>query len=45
LRTKEYFAERAKRASIPKALAVPKRAGVGNQPAKGDTLRRVKKLT
>jgi hypothetical protein len=45
LRTEKYFAERAGRASIPKALAILKRAGVGNPPAKGDTLRRAKKRT
>ncbi len=33
------------RASIPKALGILKRAGVGNPPAKGDTLRRAKKRT
>jgi hypothetical protein len=45
LRTEKYFTERAGRASIPKALGVLKRAGVGNPPAKGDTLRRAKKRT
>jgi hypothetical protein len=45
LRTEKYFAERAGRASIPKALGILKRAGVGNPPAKGDTLRRAKKRT
>ena len=43
LRTEKYFAERAARADIPKALAILKRAGVGNPPAKGDKLRRAKK--
>jgi len=45
LRTEKYFAERAGQASIPKALAVLKRAVVGNPPANGDTLRRAKKRT
>ena len=39
LRTESYFAERARRASIPKALDILKRAGVGNPPMKGDELR------
>jgi hypothetical protein len=43
LRTEKYFAERAGRASIPKALDILKRAGVGNPPAGGDKLRRAKK--
>jgi hypothetical protein len=43
LRTERYFAERAARADIPKALEILKRAGVGNSPAKGDALRRRKK--
>jgi hypothetical protein len=42
LRTERYFAERAARANIPKALAILKRAGVGNPPAKGDRMRRGK---
>jgi hypothetical protein len=42
LRTERYFAERAARASIPKALAILERAGVGNPPAKGDKMRRGK---
>ena len=45
LRTEKYFAERAERASIPKALAILKRAGVGNPPGKDDMLRRAKKRT
>jgi hypothetical protein len=45
LRTEKYFAARVGRASIPKALAVLKRAGVGNPPVKGDALPRVKKRT
>jgi hypothetical protein len=40
LRTEKYFAERAGRANIAKALGVLKRAGVGNPPTKGDKLRR-----
>ena len=35
LRTETYFAERAARADIPKAIALLKRAG-DNPPAKGD---------
>lgn len=38
LRTESYFAERAARADIPKALDVLKRAGAGNPPVDGDTL-------
>ena len=38
LRTEKYFAERAARANIPKALDILKRAGVSNPPAKGDKL-------
>jgi hypothetical protein len=45
LRTEKYFARRAGRANIPKALGILKRAGVGNPPAKGDKLRRAKKRT
>jgi hypothetical protein len=33
-----YFAERAARADVPKALAVLKRAGAGAKPVKGDEL-------
>jgi hypothetical protein len=36
LRTEEYFAERAVRGVIKKALQVLKRAGKGNPPAPGD---------
>lgn len=36
--TLEYFAERSARADIPEALSVLKRAGVGQQPMKGDEL-------
>jgi hypothetical protein len=43
LRTEKYFAERAGRASIPKALDILKRAGVGNPPAKGNKLQRGKR--
>jgi len=35
LRTESYFAERAARADIPKALEILKRAGVGNPPVPG----------
>jgi hypothetical protein len=37
-RTDSYFTERAARADIGKALDVPKRAGVGQPPVKGDEL-------
>jgi len=43
LRTEKHFAERTRRASIPKALGILKRAGVGNPPMKGDKLRRGRK--
>jgi hypothetical protein len=33
-----YFAERGRRASVPKALNILKRAGVGKPPMKGDEL-------
>jgi hypothetical protein len=39
LRMETYFAERARRASVPKALKLLKRAGVGKPPMKGDELR------
>ena len=45
LRTEKYFADRAGRANLPKALALLKRAGVGNPPPKGDKLRRARKRT
>jgi hypothetical protein len=45
LRTEKYFAERASRASIPKALGILRRAGVGNPPAKGDKVRAARKRT
>ena len=38
LRTEEYFAERAARGDIKKALRVLKRAGKGNAPVEGDEL-------
>jgi hypothetical protein len=38
LRTADYFAERAARADIPRALAILARAGVGKKPMKGDEL-------
>jgi hypothetical protein len=43
LRTEKYFAERAARANVAKALGILKRAGVGNPPTEGDHLRRVEK--
>ena len=38
LRTESYFAERAARADIPKALEILKRAGAGNPPVPEDDL-------
>lgn len=38
LRTESYIAERARRADVPKALAILKRTGVGKAPVKGDEL-------
>ncbi len=38
LRTERYISERAARANIPGALAVLKRAGVGQPPVTGDEL-------
>jgi hypothetical protein len=38
LRTESYLAERAKRADIPRALGILKRAGRGRLPTKGDEL-------
>jgi hypothetical protein len=38
LRTEEYFAERAKRGSVAKALRALKRIGAGNPPMPGDEL-------
>jgi hypothetical protein len=40
LRTEEYFAERAARGDVGKALRVLRRAGVGNPPVGGDKLPR-----
>jgi hypothetical protein len=45
LRTEKYFAERAGRASVPKALEILKRAGVGNPPRKDDRAGPTKKPT
>jgi hypothetical protein len=39
LRTEEYFAERAARGDLKKALQVLKRAGTGNPPVPGDLRR------
>jgi hypothetical protein len=38
LRTEDYFRERAARGDVAKALALLKRAGVGNPPRKGDEI-------
>jgi hypothetical protein len=38
LRTEDFFAERAARADVRKALKVLKRAGAGKPPMKGDEL-------
>jgi hypothetical protein len=38
LRTEEYFAERARRGDVRKALRILKRAGVGQPPMAGDEL-------
>jgi len=38
MRTESYFAERAARADIPKAIDILKKAGIGNPPDKGDEL-------
>ena len=38
LRTEEYFAERAAKGNVKKALQVLKRAGRGSQPIAGDEL-------
>jgi len=43
LRTEKYFVDRARRANIPKAIAILGRAGVDNPPMKGDKPRRPKK--
>ena len=38
LRTESYFAERAARADVPRAVDLLKRAGAGREPIKGDEL-------
>ena len=38
LRAEEYFAERAARGNVTKALRILKRAGAGNAPVPGDEL-------
>ncbi len=38
LRTEEYFARRAAKGDVSKALRILKRAGVGNAPMPGDDL-------
>jgi hypothetical protein len=38
LRTEEYFAERAAKGSVAKALRILKRAGTGRPPVAGDEL-------
>jgi hypothetical protein len=38
LRTADYFAERAARADVPKALAILAKAGKGKPPVKDDEL-------
>ena len=38
LRTETFFRERAKRADVPKALKILRKAGKGNPPALGDEL-------
>jgi hypothetical protein len=38
LRTEDYFAERAARADVPRALDILKRAGAGKSPMAGDSL-------
>jgi hypothetical protein len=43
LRTESYFAERARRASVPKALKILRRAGIGKPPMKGDEVQAGKK--
>ena len=43
LRTADYFAARAARADIPKALKILKRAGIGKPPIKGDKFLPTKK--
>jgi hypothetical protein len=43
LRTESYFAERARRALVPKALEILKRAGAGKPPTMGDEIKRRRK--
>jgi hypothetical protein len=38
IRTESYFAERAERADVLKALDILKKAGAGRKPVKGDDL-------
>lgn len=38
LRTETYFAERAARADVPKAIGILRNAGKGNPPTKGDEI-------
>lgn len=48
LRTEEYFAERAKRGDVRRALRILKKAGAGQPPVPGDELpaeRKAKKRT
>lgn len=45
LRTEEYFAERAGRSNVGKALRALKRAGAGNPPLAGDELRKKRAKT
>jgi hypothetical protein len=45
LRTETHFAERASRASVPRAPDILKRAGVGNPPRKDDRVGPTKKRT
>lgn len=40
LRVESYFAERAARADVQKAIGLLRRAGAGNPPVKGDSLPR-----
>lgn len=43
LRTEAYFQERARRADVPEALRILKRAGIGNPPVERDELPRGKR--
>lgn len=43
LRTEEYFAERAARGNVAKALRILKRAGAGKPPVAGDELSTVRR--